>query len=110
MKIAESRGNVFKDIGFDGAEAEELAVKADLVALLMRAIRQRNLTQLQASRVCGVDQPTLSKALNGKLGSVTIDRLAKWAVLLGCRVEINVRQPMARRGAYKGAIRVVRAA
>jgi predicted XRE-type DNA-binding protein len=107
MKAVKSSGNVFADIGLDSVEAEELIVKADLVTLLIRALRERDLTQLRAARLCGVDQPTLSKVLNGKLDSITIDRLAKWIVLLGGRIDINVRQPKARRGRYRGAMRVV---
>jgi predicted XRE-type DNA-binding protein len=40
---------------------------------------------------CGIDQPTLSKVLRGRLESVTIDRLAAWLTALGRTVEIHVR-------------------
>ena len=109
MKATKSSGNVFADIGIGGIEAEELLVKADLVTLLIRALRQRGLTQSKAARLCGIDQPTLSKVMNGKLESITIDRLAKWIVLLGGDVEINVRQPKTRQGEQRGAMRVVNA-
>jgi predicted XRE-type DNA-binding protein len=109
MKVTKSGGNVFRDIGLDEIEAEELAVKADLVTLLMRAIRQRNFSQVKAAQICNTDQPTLSKALNGKLDSLTIDRIAKWIVVLGGRVEIQVKQPKGRDGVYRGGMKVVRA-
>ncbi|MGH9354247.1 MAG: helix-turn-helix domain-containing protein [Terriglobia bacterium] len=105
MKSIKSSGNVFADIGIPDVEAEELAVKADLVTLLLRAIRQRRLTQKRAAEICGSDQPTLSKVLGGKLDGVTIDRIARWLVLLGGIVQINVEQPKARLR-YKGEIRV----
>ena len=44
--------------------SRRLPVKADLVTLLIRALRQRGLTQSKAARLCGIDQPTLSKVLN----------------------------------------------
>jgi len=106
MKVSRSSGNVFSDIGLEEVEAVELAAKADLVALLMRVIRRRALTQVQAARLCGVDQPTLSKVLSGKLESITIDRLARWIVALGGRVRITVGPPTQRRGRYKGSMRV----
>ncbi len=105
-KRRKSSGNVFADIGFDEIEAAELAAKSDLIASLLRAIKARKLNQSDAARLCGTDQPTLSKVLSGKMESVTIDRLAKWIVALGGRVEIKVEAPKARRGAYKGAMRV----
>jgi len=106
MRASKSGGNVFSDIGLDEIEAAELAAKADLVALLMRVIRRRALTQAQAARLCGMDQPTLSKALSGKLESITIDRLARWIVALGGRVRITVAPPAQRGGRYKGTMRV----
>ncbi len=89
MKITRSSGNVFADIGFDAAEAETLAVKSDLITVVARAIKQRNLTQSEAARICGTEQGTLSKVLRGRLTSVTIDRLARWLLALGWNVKIT---------------------
>jgi predicted XRE-type DNA-binding protein len=110
MKATKGSGNVFADIGFDEIEAEELAAKSDLVALLLRAMRARKLSQVAAARLVGTDQPTLSKVLRGKFDSITIDRLAKWIVALGGRIEIRIAPPKARRGAYRGTMRVSEAA
>lgn len=106
MKHEKSSGNVFRDIGFDAIEAGELAAKSDLISLLKREIDRRGLTQTNAARLCRVDQPTLSKIMNGRLESVTIDRLAKWIVCLGCNIEINVRQPRSRTAVRKGSMSV----
>ncbi len=105
MKAAKSSGNVFTDIGFDRRDADELAVKSDLITLLSRAIRTSKLTQHEAAKLCGTDQPTLSKVLRGRLDSVTIDRLTRWIVALGGRVCITVEQP---RHPKKGSITVQR--
>jgi predicted XRE-type DNA-binding protein len=106
MKATKSGGNVFGDIGFDEIEAQELAAKADLVAVLAEAIHARKLRQADAAHLCGTDQPTLSKVLRGKLDSVTIDRLAKWIVALGGKIDIRIQPPKSRRGHYTGAMRV----
>lgn len=106
MKVTKGSGNVFADIGFSPREAEELAVKSDLIILVSRAIRRRKLTQQQAAALCGTDQPTLSKVLRGRLGSVTIDRLARWLVALGGNVEITVTQPSSSARRAKGAMTV----
>lgn len=86
-----SSGNVFADIGFSPAEAEELAVKSALIADMFDTIKRRHLTQNEAAKLCGTDQPTLSKVLRGRVESITIDRLAGWLTALGRTVEIRVR-------------------
>jgi len=71
-----SSGNVFLDIGFSAEEAAELTAKSTLIMAIEDTIARRKLTQVQAARLCGTDQPTLSKILRGRVESVTIDRLA----------------------------------
>lgn len=105
MKAMKSSGNVFADIGFDSMEAQELAVKADLLALVMKAMRAKKLTQTEAAALCGVDQPTLSKALSGHLDSITINRIARWLVALGQSVRIEVTPK--KRGAARGTMTVL---
>jgi predicted XRE-type DNA-binding protein len=106
MKISKSKGNVFADLGFKDSEARDLAVKSDLITLLTRAMEGRQLSQSAAAKICGTDQPTLSKVLNGQLQSVTIDRLARWLVALGSSVNITVAEPKPHKGLYQGSIRV----
>jgi predicted XRE-type DNA-binding protein len=84
-------GNVFLDIGFTAAEAQELMAKSELVLAIDDTIKRRRLTQREAARRCGTDQPTLSKVLRGRMESVTMDRLAAWLTALGRTVEIHVR-------------------
>ena len=103
-----SSGNVFEDIGFSPAEAAELAAKSALIMEIKAAIQQRKLTQQAAAHLCGTDQPTLSKALRGRLESITIDRLANWLTALGRDVQIAVKPaPRSRRF---GRLTVVKAA
>ncbi len=103
-----SSGNVFSDIGFTPEEASELTAKATLIIAIKDVIAQRQLTQEEAARLCGADQPTLSKIFRGRMESVTIDRLAHWLNALGQDVEIAVKPaPGSRR---LGHVRVVAAA
>lgn len=83
--------NVFADLGLGPTEAEELTAKSRLIIAMKDIIAQRKLTQKEAARVCGSDQPTLSKVLHGRMESVTIDRLASWLTALGRDIEIIVR-------------------
>ncbi len=78
-------------MGFSAGEAAELNVKSTLIDAIGETIAQRKLTQQGAAKLCGTDQPTLSKVLRGRMESVTIDRLAAWLTALGRTVEIRVR-------------------
>ena len=91
-KIEFYRGsaNVFIDIGFSPEEAEELSAKSALISSILETMKRRKLTQVQAAKLCGTDQPTLSKILRGRVESVTIDRLAGFLTALGRTVEIRV--------------------
>jgi predicted XRE-type DNA-binding protein len=85
-----SSGNIFVDLGFGPEDAEELTAKSTLILALKTVMAERALTQKQAAKACGTDQPTLSKVLHGRMESVTIDRLAHWLVALGQDVEITI--------------------
>ena len=92
-------GNVFADLGFSPEDAEELTAKSTLILAMKTIMNERPLTQKQAAKVCGTDQPTLSKVLHGRMESVTLDRLAHWLTALGQDVEITVRPAPATRHA-----------
>ncbi len=100
IPVHKSSDNVFADIGFAPAEAAELTAKSRLITAIGETIKRRKLTQQEAARRCGTDQPTLSKVLRGRMESVTIDRLTAWLMALGRTVEIHVRpyDARARRG------------
>ncbi|MGC9949112.1 MAG: helix-turn-helix transcriptional regulator [Bryobacteraceae bacterium] len=108
IPCAKSNGNVFADIGFTPAEAAELTAKSSLIIAIKDTIEQRKLTQRQPARLCGTDQPTLSKVFGGRMESVTIDRLASWLNALGRDVEIIVKSRPRMRG--RGRLRVVETA
>jgi len=108
IPVEKSSGNVFADIGFAPAEAAELTAKSSLIIAVKDTIEQRKLTQQEAARACGTDQPTLSKVFRGRMESVTIDRLASWLNALGRDVEIIVKASPRRR--RQGRLRVIKAA
>jgi predicted XRE-type DNA-binding protein len=98
VKVERSSGNVFKDLGFDDAEAEALLAKSEMALAIKRLVAARGLTQIEAAKLCRTDQPTLSKVLGGRLEGITMDRLSAWLRALGARVEISVKPGRAGRG------------
>lgn len=103
ITVTKSSGNVFADL--DLPNAEELDVKAQLTHRISVAIRDGGLTQVQAAKILGVDQPTVSALVRGRLDKFTTDRLLRFITALGNDVSIIVQPKEAARAA--GVVRVV---
>ena len=57
VELTRSSGNVFRDLGFSGGEAEYLNVRADLMVNLQKVITARGLKQAEAAELLGGTQP-----------------------------------------------------
>lgn len=89
-KITASSGNVFSDLGFDDAEAQVLALRADLMAQLEKQIKARKLTQVAASRLLGVSQGRVSDLARGKVEKFSLDMLVQFAARLGKPAKVEL--------------------
>jgi predicted XRE-type DNA-binding protein len=87
----DSGGNVFSDLGLP--EAEDLMAKANLALHIKATIEARQLTQVQAAQLMGLDQPKVSSIVNGRLDGFSTDRLMRFLNDLGCDVTISVSAP-----------------
>ena len=90
-KIRRTHGNVFADLGFSAAEAENLKVRADLMGRLAKVIETRALTQAQAARLLGVSQPRVSDLARGKIGRFSVDTLIEMLGHAGIEVNVTTR-------------------
>jgi len=89
-EITESTGNVFEDLGFEGGEAENLRVRARLMAPLERSVRERGITQAEAARELGTTQARISELMNGKIQAFSIDALINMLDRAGLEVNVDV--------------------
>ena len=89
--ITESSGNVFRDLGFDGGEAESLRVRARLMAPLERSLREQGITQAEAAEELGTTQARISALMNGRIQAFSIDALINMLDRAGLEVDVNVR-------------------
>jgi predicted XRE-type DNA-binding protein len=85
---ANSSGNVFADLGV--ANPEEANTKADLAIQINRIIDRRGLTQIEAARLLGINQPKVSALMRGKLTGFSIERLLRFLARLGNDVHIVI--------------------
>lgn len=53
--VTPADGNVFADLGFPPAEAENLLLRSELMTALMRIMERRRLTQTQAAKLFACD-------------------------------------------------------
>lgn len=89
-KIQASSGNVFADLGFEDAEAQVLALRADLMAHIAKAIRDDGLTQVAAAKLLGVSQSRVSDLKRGKAEKFSLDMLVTFAAKLGKPAHIRL--------------------
>ena len=89
IRIKESSGNVFADLGFRNPEREQL--KARLTLQIYRLIKGRGLTQAKAGAILGVKQPHVSGLMRGQSGNFSVERLMDFLTALGQDIEITVR-------------------
>lgn len=92
MKAVRSGGNVFEDLRFRSGEAQNLRVRAQLMAELRDFIRDARLTQARAAAMFGVSQPRISNLVRGKIDLFTIGMLVNMLAGAGRKVEVKTRR------------------
>jgi predicted XRE-type DNA-binding protein len=94
-----STGNVFADLGLD--DPEELLARAKLLHRVSTLIKNSRLSQKEAAKKLGITQPKVSMLINGRLSEFSTDSLLHYLSVLGCEVEIRVKQPRSRVGIFR---------
>jgi len=83
-----STTDVFHDLGLP--DADELLTKSKLAIAIQSTIEARRLTQAQAAKLMGIDQPKVSKIIRGRLSDFSTERLLYYLVHLGLDIEIVI--------------------
>jgi len=87
--VIEGSGNVFADLGLPNADQE--LMKARLTLQIARIIKNRGLTQTEAAKILGIQQPHVSALTRNRAGNFSIGRLIDFLTALGQDVEITVK-------------------
>ena len=90
LKITESSGNVFLDLGFPPDEAVILAMRSELMCRLEILIRDKQWTQAEAAQVLGISQSRVSDLIRGKFEKFSLDMLITLATRAGKKVELKM--------------------
>ena len=101
----EGSTNVFADL--DMVDADEKLAKAELALKINQLLKKKNLKQIEAAKLLGIDQSKISLLNRGRLSAFSIERLVRFLNLLNQDVEIIIRG--SRRRSHHGTFRVVHA-
>jgi predicted XRE-type DNA-binding protein len=91
LKMSESSGNVFKDIGFGDALADSLFIRGSLMIEIEKIIKSKGWTQAEAAHVLGVTQPRISEIMSDRTDLFGIDTLVNYLSILGKKVTVVVK-------------------
>lgn len=92
LKRVRGSGNVFRDLGFDKAEAENLKLRSELMMRIEDFYRKSGMTQAQAAKALGLTQPRLNALLKGRIGLFSLDALVNVASRAGLNVRLVVKK------------------
>ena len=93
IEVQRSSGNVFSDLGLP--DADKLNIKTGLVIEIIKAMRHRGLTQLEAAKRMGITQPRVSDMMRGDFTNLSERELMDCLTRLGYDIEISIRPAQA---------------
>jgi predicted XRE-type DNA-binding protein len=88
LKVTRSTGNVFRDVGFSGGEADHLLVRADLLIKVQKLIESKHLIQAELAKTLRTRQPRVSDLRRGRIDLFSADALIDILAPLGVRVRL----------------------
>ena len=92
-----TKDNIFEDFGFSKEDAAALKIKAGILSALLDHIRRY--TQKQLAGLLGEYQPNISNLLNGKISTMSIEKLLNYAHRLNMDAQITMKmKPRSARG------------
>lgn len=89
-RVIPGSGNVFIDLGFDPAEAEVMALRAEVMIRLERHLKAQGWTQTEAAKRLGITQPRVSKLIKGVWQDFSLDMLLTLAARAGLHPQLKL--------------------
>ncbi|HET9831482.1 MAG TPA: helix-turn-helix transcriptional regulator [Vicinamibacterales bacterium] len=74
---------MFVDLGFDEAEAQVMAQRAEVMIRLEQYLKAQGWTQAEAAKRLGITQPRVSRLTKGKWEDFSLDMLLTLAARAG---------------------------
>ncbi|WP_144756176.1 helix-turn-helix domain-containing protein [Bartonella saheliensis] len=88
INVFHGSSNVYTDLGF--SDSREMLIKAQLAHKITQILKEKNLTQKQASQLLKMTQPKLSKLLSGEFRGISEMKMLECLAKLGNDIKIVV--------------------
>ncbi|WP_375620428.1 helix-turn-helix domain-containing protein [Bartonella sp. TS25HLJMH] len=88
VNVFHGSSNVYADLGF--SDSREMLIKAQLAHKISQILKEKNLTQKQASQLLKMTQPKLSKLLSGEFRGISEMKMLECLAKLGNDIKIIV--------------------
>lgn len=92
LQATQGSDNVFRDLGFPEAEAQNLLLRSDLAIHIRKVIDKLGITQAEAAKRAGITQPRMNDLVKNRTHKFTLDALVDVAANLGYSVKLTLRQ------------------
>ncbi len=89
-------GSVLDDLDFSPEKAAILKMKAEFHAALLRSAK--SFTQKELQKILKEPQPRVSEFMNGKIASVSMEKMTLYAFRLGAKPRIHLESACTRHG------------
>jgi predicted XRE-type DNA-binding protein len=90
VEITHGSNNVFADLGFAPAEAENLRIRADLMLALRERIQTQGWSIEQAAAALQATTACVEDLLQGEIDRFTVDQLIQMLTQCGYQVAVQV--------------------
>jgi predicted XRE-type DNA-binding protein len=91
-QVIRGSGNVFSDLGFSKAEAQNLKLRSQLMMHIDDFYRQSGMHRADAAKALGITQPRLNALLKGRIGRFSLDALVSIARRAGLNVRLVIKK------------------
>jgi predicted XRE-type DNA-binding protein len=93
IEIIRGSGNIFAD--FNDPDAATKQLKARVTAQIISILNAKKLTVRKAATLLGCDPADVQRIRNADIARFTLDRLVRYAIALGCDVQMKFVLPKA---------------
>lgn len=80
---------VFHDLGFSKEQSVALVLKSELHNKIMQIIEGKKISQKELIKILKVPQPRISELINGKISSLSIEKLVSYLETLGVATSVH---------------------
>lgn len=87
--------SVFHNMGFSEQESLTLTVKADLYSKILDVVEKQKIKPRELEKMLDVPQPRVSELLNGKMSSLSIEKLLSYLEKMGVEASVSFKNKRA---------------